>query len=642
MNELSVSALMPVAMSAGQIQSTQPGMDMLGADVFSLLMGAYQSSGESGSGLGADKVSATLQQSALVSLPVLEQAMVAVPDLPVVQTAPADLAGFLSKHEASLQLGVQGQPMSSDVMSLTQSVEEVNLLTASGSSSPSPLTSSVQSFRDVRLEGSADVQSALIGSVNQSQDSVVVAPLLVGSLQTTQIRPISSDSVSGSDTVVSSGAELLSASAAGDATMVSVIRAQTSEGTRADADVTPAVIAEATSGLGQVAMPSTDVSVMRSAMTDKPADTSGHQAATLDTEGMPANEQILTPASAQAVRDAVSTRLQRHPDEGDSEGDVTAAPDIRGSLPYTDQLMGHQLAVAPASPGAQTEPVTGAATTVTASPVRAQAVQTAQVEADLSAGQTALMDESSLGDERATVFASAVTAGPALVAGTISPHSAVSTERPMAAVAGMVSAGMVQAGGSDGPMDQGRGDERSRDRGAQSSESFEALMSSSLTEDPLLAPLASGASPPRFDSLMANVSMRHPQWAQDMGQKIGMMVNSKLNEVEIRLDPAELGSVQIRLRMDEDNKAHVSMTAVNGLTRDMLENALPRLREMLSQQGIDLGSADVSTGGQAQDERGRQGNGMAGQASESEQDAAIPVQESVRWQAARGLVDQFA
>lgn len=628
MNELSVSALMPVAMSAGQIQSAQTGMDMPGADVFSLLMGAYQSSAGSGTGLGADKASASLQQSALVSLPVLEQAMVAGSDLAVAQAAPADVAGFLSKHEASLQIGVQGQLLSADAMSQIQPAAQVNLLTVAGT--PQFPASPVQTLSDAVPQEAAAVQTVLTGSVQEGQDAAVTAPLLVGSVQTdqsTQIRPFSGESVRSSDTDAASHAEGL------DVSGVST----------ADARINPAMTAERALSVDQAVMPSTTTAaVMGSGTSDKTVGSSGNHIDPLQTQVQPVKEQMLTPASAQAVRDAASTRLQRHSDEGDSEGDVTAAPDIRGSLPYTDQLQGHQLAVAPASSGAQAEPLASAVRIMTASQVRMESVATARTEADLSASLTSLMDESSLGDERATVFASPVTASAAPVAGTISPHSAVSAERPMANVVGMATAVMAQAGNSSGQMDQGRGDERSRDRGGRSSDSFEGLLSSTLGEDPLLAPLTTASASPRFDSLMANVSMRQPQWAQDMGQKIGMMVNSKLNEVEIRLDPAELGSVQIRLRMDEDNKAHVSMTAVNGLTRDMLENALPRLREMLSQQGIDLGSADVNTGGQTQDERGRQGNGMAGRASESEQDAVIPVQESVRWQAASGLVDQFA
>lgn len=87
--------------------------------------------------------------------------------------------------------------------------------------------------------------------------------------------------------------------------------------------------------------------------------------------------------------------------------------------------------------------------------------------------------------------------------------------------------------------------------------------------------------------------MRSPQWGQALGQRITYMANNKVQEAKITLNPEKLGSIQIKLNIDKDNQLHVSMTAQQGTTREAIENAMPRLREILDAAGIGLGSLDV-------------------------------------------------
>jgi flagellar hook-length control protein FliK len=138
------------------------------------------------------------------------------------------------------------------------------------------------------------------------------------------------------------------------------------------------------------------------------------------------------------------------------------------------------------------------------------------------------------------------------------------------------------------------------------------------------------------------LSLRHPQWAQDMGNRMQMMVSQRMREVEIKLDPAELGPVRIHLKMDEENKAHVTLSAQHGLTRDMLENALPRLRDMLAQQGIDIGSANVDSGSQHQASNQDRQQLDINKGIDAQTDAANPSSEVPVWKSMNGLVDHFA
>ncbi len=84
-----------------------------------------------------------------------------------------------------------------------------------------------------------------------------------------------------------------------------------------------------------------------------------------------------------------------------------------------------------------------------------------------------------------------------------------------------------------------------------------------------------------------------PAWGDAVGKQVSMLVSRNVRGAELRLSPAELGPVQVQISVD-DNVAKVAFTAGQAVTREALEQALPRLREMLADQGMSLGDASVS------------------------------------------------
>jgi len=89
------------------------------------------------------------------------------------------------------------------------------------------------------------------------------------------------------------------------------------------------------------------------------------------------------------------------------------------------------------------------------------------------------------------------------------------------------------------------------------------------------------------------VPVRSPQWGQALGQRVTYMANNQVQKAEITLNPEKLGPVQVKLHIDKDQQAHVTMNAQHVTTREAMESAIPRLREMLEQSGINLASVDV-------------------------------------------------
>lgn len=86
----------------------------------------------------------------------------------------------------------------------------------------------------------------------------------------------------------------------------------------------------------------------------------------------------------------------------------------------------------------------------------------------------------------------------------------------------------------------------------------------------------------------------HQKWGQALGQRVVYMANQQMQQAQITLNPEKLGPVQVRLQIDRDQKVSVVMTAQHGITREAMEAAMPRLREMLEQSGIDVSSVDVN------------------------------------------------
>ncbi|SDH52537.1 flagellar hook-length control protein FliK [Vibrio xiamenensis] len=97
---------------------------------------------------------------------------------------------------------------------------------------------------------------------------------------------------------------------------------------------------------------------------------------------------------------------------------------------------------------------------------------------------------------------------------------------------------------------------------------------------------------------------------EQLAERVQMMLSKNLKNIDIRLDPPELGRLHIRMNMNGD-AASVQFTVSNPQARDMIEQSMPRLREMLTQQGLQLADTSVQqqSAGQQQSSYAQQGNG---------------------------------
>lgn len=97
-----------------------------------------------------------------------------------------------------------------------------------------------------------------------------------------------------------------------------------------------------------------------------------------------------------------------------------------------------------------------------------------------------------------------------------------------------------------------------------------------------------------------------PGWDVEVGQRLIWMVGNEVKSAEIKLNPAELGPMEVKVRT-EGEKVQISIQVQNAPVREAIEQSLSRLREAFSGQGMDLLNVNVSQQGFSQHEqRGEQ------------------------------------
>ena len=83
------------------------------------------------------------------------------------------------------------------------------------------------------------------------------------------------------------------------------------------------------------------------------------------------------------------------------------------------------------------------------------------------------------------------------------------------------------------------------------------------------------------------------EWGSGLGERVSLMLNQKQNAATIRLDPPMLGKMDIQIQV-KDDVTNVTINTQHAQTRDMVDNASQRLREILQDAGYENVNVDVS------------------------------------------------
>lgn len=165
-----------------------------------------------------------------------------------------------------------------------------------------------------------------------------------------------------------------------------------------------------------------------------------------------------------------------------------------------------------------------------------------------------------------------------------------------------------------------------------------------------LAQAALTARPVNAPAQALGVPFGQPSWGEAMVEKVLWMSSQNLRSVEIRLDPAELGPLEIHIQ-NRGQENQVQFLSQNASVREALESQMFRLREMFTQQGMERVEVTVADGSQRDTAGGQTQGGAAesrGQSERAGRETAAESSQSIMTTAAAAqvssdrLVDYYA
>jgi flagellar hook-length control protein FliK len=190
---------------------------------------------------------------------------------------------------------------------------------------------------------------------------------------------------------------------------------------------------------------------------------------------------------------------------------------------------------------------------------------------------------------------------------------------------------------------------------------LEALLSARTTQREAPVAEANGTSPaaaglhgtqPSFTEVKtqaaAQAAIQSPlnsaQFAPELSAKVMVMAKDQLDMAQLQLNPKEMGPVTVQLSLN-GTEATVAFAAAAPETRAAIEAALPVLKDMMLESGLNLAQTTVSDQTAQQQERFFQGQrGERGQGGQADGKAGLEAPVEVRTVnvAAPGRVDLYA
>jgi len=179
-----------------------------------------------------------------------------------------------------------------------------------------------------------------------------------------------------------------------------------------------------------------------------------------------------------------------------------------------------------------------------------------------------------------------------------------------------------------------------RPQGESASVDFSTVLSTQSVHQTGVAQRPEGQA-----AVTVSTSIHNQSWAQSFGEQIVWLARNDQQSAQLNINPPQLGPIQINLKISGD-QATATFASPHAEVRQVIEDAMPRLRELLSGAGIELGQTSVGAQ-MAQQEQG--GYAHTADSPRFSGDPAILRGDAGRTEmpipamrSGRGLVDLFA
>ncbi|MFZ5493155.1 MAG: flagellar hook-length control protein FliK [Pseudomonadota bacterium] len=298
------------------------------------------------------------------------------------------------------------------------------------------------------------------------------------------------------------------------------------------------------------------------------------------------------PGIAAALQDiAAGRRAANHPDPAPMRPDTPADSAEPALAPPVDVAAAHK-----AQPGTTEDEPAPDATTAQGLPTDAArgrelhpvTAATAHAREVVTSGPAAARASGLLGKASAagdTASQTPDTTSEADKADAVAPRAPEITIHGKAGAPEAANAGVPSFGGNGAPTPS------ATDVAAQGTA---ALMAATGNAAPTTAPTTApvDTSPRALPELNIAAPPGSPQFGPELGERLLWLVRDGLHEARLQLNPRELGPVEVRLSVG-DGGAQLSFSAQHAGTVAAVQQSLPQLRDLLAQQGLQLGQANV-------------------------------------------------
>jgi flagellar hook-length control protein FliK len=135
------------------------------------------------------------------------------------------------------------------------------------------------------------------------------------------------------------------------------------------------------------------------------------------------------------------------------------------------------------------------------------------------------------------------------------------------------------------------------------------------------------------------VNLNHSQWADQFAEQIVWLGHHSIKSALIKIHPEELGPIEINIKVVKD-AASVNIATHSTYVKDVVDQAIPRLREMMAEQGLSLADVNIQSDTNSQQFSQQNNDALAIPTQESEQE--IQATTTINRRPPKGLIDYFA
>lgn len=173
----------------------------------------------------------------------------------------------------------------------------------------------------------------------------------------------------------------------------------------------------------------------------------------------------------------------------------------------------------------------------------------------------------------------------------------------------------------------------------------------------LTTPAVSDTAKAQASAAAQPLQMQQSGWTEGLVNRVMYLSSQNLKSADIKLNPLELGRLDIRVDVTADQQTQVTFSSAHVAVREALENQQGRLRDMLAQQGlnnVDVNVADQSRQQQQQQQQQQQaqasqrgqagsGRGNGGGGAEGDEDSVDAIEApAAQTVVGSSLVDYYA